>query len=187
MTPYGIVYRDTVASLNEGANIWQKKNKIVSKKYLILSILLISALIIGVNRVILNFYDEPELYSASNMFFSAFEIASVVFLILSSLRKNLKDVFMSANSSKAVKQAVLREEDIEFSTAFNRANYFYDEIDSVVEGIYSLNIIIEKGNLPVCISKSDIAKGDIEKFTLILREKMKDRYFTERKVGGKAI
>lgn len=186
MTPYGIVYRDTIASLNEGAAFWQKKSGIVSKKYVALSLILISALIIGVNRIILFLYDEPELYYTSNLIFTVIEIISVTVLMLTSLRKNIKKVFTSANLSKTVRQAVLRENDIEFSTSFSKANYYYDEIDSVVEGIYSVNIIIEKGNLPICISKIDIAKGDIEKFICILREKMKDRYFTESKMGGMA-
>ena len=187
MTPYGIVYRDTVASMNEGAGIWQKKSGIVSKKYLALSLILISALIIGVNRIILSFYDEPELYYVSNIIFTVIEIISVTVLMFTSLKKNIREIFTGTNLTKTVKQAVLREKDIEFSTAFSKSNYYYDEIDSVVEGIYSVNIIIEKGNLPICISKIDIAKGDIEKFIFILKDKMKDRYFTESKVGGKAI
>ncbi len=187
MTPYGIVYRDTVASLNEGAAFWQKKSGIVSKKYIALSLILISALIIGVNRCVLFLYDEPELYYTSNMIFSVIEIISVFFLILTSLKKNIKKVFTSTCFSKTLRQAVLRENDIEFSTPYSKSNYFYDEIDCVVEGIYSVNIIIEKSNIPVCISKIDIAKGDIEKFICILKEKMKDRYFIENKAGGGVI
>lgn len=187
MTPYGIVYRDTVASLNEGAAFWHKKSDIVSKKYIILSLILISALIIGVNRLILSFYDEPELYNTNNIIFTVVEIVSVVMLMFTYIKKNIKNIFMGANSSKNVKQAVLREDDIVFSTSYSKSNYYYDEIECIVEGIYSLNIIIEKGNLPICISKIDIAKGDIEKFICILKEKMKDRYFTESKRGGQII
>lgn len=187
MTPYGIVYRDTVASLNEGADIWQKKSGIVNKKYVLLSFILISALIIGVNRIILLFYSEPELYYVSNIIFTVVEIISVAVLLITSLRKNARNIFLSTNSSRNMKQAVLRENDIEFTTEFSRSNYFYDEIDSVIEGIYSVNIIIEKGNLPICISKIDIAKGDMEKFIYLLKEKMRERYFTDRKTGGKAI
>lgn len=187
MTPYGIVYRDTVASLNEGANVWQKKSGLVNKKYVILSFIIISALIIIANRIILSFYKEPELNYMSNIIFTAAEIISVVFMLYTSIKKNARNIFISTNSSKNMKQAVLRENDIEFSTAFSKSNYFYDEIESVVEGIYSLNIIIEKGNLPICISKIDVAKGDMEKFISLLKEKMKGRYSFEEKGGIKGI
>lgn len=187
MTPYGIVYRDTVPSVSEGSGIWQKRSGIVSKGYVALSLILISLLIIGVNRIILSFYDEPELYNTSNIILTVLEIASLTVMMFTSIRKNIKEIFMGTNFSKNLKQAVLREEDIEFSTPFSKSNYFYDEIESVVEGVYSVNIIIEKGNLPVCISKTGVAKGDIERFILILKDKMKDRYTFEKKVGGNTI
>ena len=183
MIPYGILYRDTVSCINEGADIWHKKTKAISTKYFVSVMLILSLLIAGVNGLILLLNSQADFISS--VMFTVVEIISVAFLIHSTLKRNIRNVFSSAIFSKNLKQALLRQEDIEFSTGYSKSNYFYDEIECVVEGIYSLNIIIEKGNLPVCISKTDIAKGDIEKFIFLLKEKMSDRYFIENKIGGK--
>ncbi len=186
MTPYGIVYKDTVPALNEGAEIWRKRSGFISKKYFILSVILASVSVIAVNAVIFYFREDKDFYSVASVFLTVMEIISVFFLLKSTLRKNVKNVFGTA-SSKGLKQAVLRENDVEFSTPYSKSNYFYEEIEKVIEGVNSINIIVESGNLPVCISKSGIVKGEIEKFILILREKMQDRYFHENTAGGKVI
>lgn len=186
MTPYGIVYKDTAAAFNEGAEIWRKKSGFLNRKYFVTALILVSLSVVAVNCLILYFRADKEMYSAATLFLTVMEIISVYFLFKSSLRKNIKNVF-ERMSSKSLKQAVLRENDIEFSTPYSKSNYFYEEIDSVIEGINSINIIIEKCNLPVCISKSGVVKGEEEKFILILREKMQERYFYENPAGGKGI
>ena len=114
------------------------------------------------------------------------EIISVTFLLRSTLRRNVKNVFGTTGSNN-LKQAVLRENDVEFTTPYGKSNYFYEEIEKVIEGINSVSIIVEEGNLPVCISKNGVLKGDAEKFILILKEKIQGRYIYENTVGGKGI
>ena len=184
MTPYGIVYKDTVPAMNEGAEIWNRKSGFINKKYFTLALILLSLSAIAVNAVILYFRTDKEYYLPATFFLTVMEIISLYFLLKSNLRKNVKNVFGSA-SSKTLKQALLRENDVEFSTPYSKSNYFYHEIEMVVEGVNSINIIVERGNLPVCISKSGVIKGEAEKFILILREKMQDRYFYENSIGGK--
>ncbi len=186
MTPYGIVYKDKVPALNEGAEIWRKRSGFISKKYFILSIIIASISIIAVNLIIFTFREDKDAYATATLLLTVMEIISVSFLLKSTLRRNVKNVF-GTTSSDNLKQAVLRENDVEFSTPYSKSNYFYEEIEKVIEGINSINIIVEEGNLPVCISKSGVAKGEIEKFILILKEKMQDRYFYENAVGGKDI
>lgn len=186
MTPYGIVYKDTVPALNEGAEIWRKKTGIISRKYFIIAVLLASLSIVAVNLIIFYFREEKELYSTATLFLTVTEIISVIFLLRSALRKNIKNIF-STSSSKGLKQAVLREYDVEFSTPYSKSNYFYEEIEGVIEGVNSLCIIVEKGNLPICISKSGIAKGEAEKFSSVLKEKIQGRYFYESITGGKSL
>ncbi len=186
MTPYGIVYKDKVPALNEGAEIWRKRSGFIKKKYCILSIILAAISIIAVNLVIFNFREDKDVYITSTLILTVMEIISVSFLLKSSLRRNVRNVF-GTTSSGNLKQAVLRENDVEFSTPYSKSNYFYEEIEMVIEGINSLNIIVEKGNLPICISKSGVLKGEAEKFILILKEKMRERYFFENTVGGKSI
>ena len=103
--------------------------------------------------------------------------------IIKNAQRSAKNIFLTTNSGKGLKQAVIRESDMEFSTPYSKSNYFYEEIDRVVEGIFSLNIYVEEGNLPVCISKNSVEKGEIDIFISLLREKMKDRYICERKQG----
>lgn len=186
MTPYGIVYKDTVPALNEGAEIWRKKSGLINKKYFVLSVILASLSLIAVNLTIFYFREEKEIYSTATFFLTVMEIISVVLLLRSTLRRNVKNVF-GTSSSKGLKQAVLRENDVEFSTPYSKSNYFYEEIERVIEGVNSLCIIVEEGNLPICISKSGIAKGEAEKFILILKEKMQGRYFYESVTGGKSL
>lgn len=186
MTPYGIVYKDNLSSLNEGSEIWRKKSDIISKKALVVSLLLISLSIIAVNFIIFQFRTDKEFYSLATLILTAMEIVSVFFLLKSTLRRNVKNIF-TTSSTKGLKQAVLRENEIEFSTPMSKSNYFYEEIEEVVEGVNSVNIIVEKENLPVCISKSGIEKGEIESFILILKEKMKDKYSYEGALGGKSL
>lgn len=186
MTPYGIVYKDTVPAINEGAEIWRKNSGFISKKIFILTYIIASLSVIAVNFIIFSFREDKEMYFLATLLLTGMEIVSVFFLLRSALRKYVKNVFGSV-TSKSLKQAVLREKDMEFSTSYSKSNYFYDEIVKVIEGVNSLCIIVENGNLPVCISKSGIVKGEAEKFILILREKMKDRYFCENTAGGKVI
>lgn len=186
MTPYGIVYKDTVPALNEGAEIWRKKSGIISKKYFIFSLIFASLSIIAVNFIIFYFREEKEFYTTATFFLTVMEIFSVAFLLKSALRRNVKNIF-GTSSSKGLKQAVLREYDVEFSTPYSKSNYFYEEIERVIEGVNSLCIIVEEGSLPICISKSGVAKGDAEKFILILKEKMQGRYFYENMTGGNAV
>ncbi len=186
MTPYGIVYRDTAAGFNEGAEIWQKKSGFVNKKYFALAMVLICISIVCVNCIIFYFRTDKDIYSVATFFVTLMEIISVYFILKSSIRKNVKNLF-AKNSTKNLKQALLREKDIEFATPYSKSNYFYEEIEMVIEGVNSVNIIIENSNLPVCISKSGVIKGEGEKFILILKEKMKDRYIYENRVGGRAV
>ncbi|MBQ3137407.1 MAG: hypothetical protein IJB74_08010 [Clostridia bacterium] len=183
MTPYGIVYKDTVASLNEGAEIWRKNLNKISKKYFILSYLLISASVVAVNFAILCFRTEKDIYIPTTVLITLMEIISLYFLLISVSKRNAKNIFLSTNSNKSFKQAVIRENDMEFSTPYSKSNYFYEEIDKVVEGIFSLNIYVEEGNLPVCISKNSVEKGDIDMFISLLREKIQDRYIYEKSRG----
>ena len=186
MTPYGIVYKDTVPAINEGAEIWRKSSGFISKSKFILGFAAAAVSVAAVNLIILNFRADKEAFIPVSLMITVMEIISVFFLLRSSLRKNVKNVF-GAVSYKGLRQAVLRENDIEFSTPYSKSNYFYNEIERVIEGVNSLCIIVEKGNLPVCISKSGIIKGEAEGFILILREKMKDRYVCENMSGGKAL
>ena len=187
MTPYGIVYKDTVPALNESSAIWQKKSGMINNKYFILSIILTTASIIAVNGLILYFRADKDLYLPEALFLTVLEAFSVIFLLRSSLKRNVKKFFSVTSSDKIMKQAVLREYDIEFSTPYSKSNYFYEEIERVVEGVNSLNIIIEEGNLPVCISKSGVLKGETEKFISLLKEKMQDRYSYENAAGGRTV
>lgn len=186
MTPYGIVYKDTTAAFNEGAEIWNKKSGFVNKKHFIVALIFIFLSVIAVNGIIFYFRTDKEIYTTVTFFVTVMEIISVYFLLKSNLKKNIKNVFGSS-FSKGLKQAVLRENDVEFSTPYSKSNYFYEEIEGVIEGVNSINIIVEKGNLPICISKSGVIKGETEKFILILKEKMQGKYFYENITGGKDI
>ena len=186
MTPYGIVYKDTVPAINEGAEIWRKNSGFISKKKFILSYIAASLSVAAVNFLILLFRGDTEAFLPVSLTVTVMEIISVFFLLRSALRRYVKNVF-GAVSSKGLRQAVLRENDVEFSTPYSKSNYFYEEIEKVIEGVNSLCIIVEEGNLPVCISKSGVIKGEAEKFILLLREKMKDRYIYESTAGGKIL
>ena len=183
MTPYGIVYKDAVPALNEGAEIWRKYLNVIGKKYYILSYLLISVSITAVNSIILYFREDKEMHIPITVIITLMEIISLYFLFTSVSKRSAKNIFLTTNSGKGLKQAVIRESDMEFSTPYSKSNYFYEEIDRVVEGIFSLNIYVEEGNLPVCISKNSVEKGEIDIFISLLKEKMKDRYIYERKQG----
>ncbi|MBR5437937.1 MAG: hypothetical protein IKV21_03365 [Clostridia bacterium] len=185
MTPYGIVYKDTVPSVNESAAIWQKKSGMISNKYFILSVILATASILAVNGLILLLKQDKDIYLTDTLLITVMEAVSVIFLLKSSLKRNMKKFFSTTSSDKILKQAVLREYDVEFSTPYSKSNYFYDEIAGVIEGVNSLSIIIEEGNLPICISKSGVVKGETEKFISLFKEKMQGRYRYENATGGK--
>ncbi len=186
MTPYGIVYKDKIPALNEGAEIWSRRSGFINKKYVIFSMILTYISIIAVNLIIFTFREDKDFYTVATLFLTLMEIISVSFLLKSNLKRNVKNVF-GTTSSDNLKQVVLRENDIEFSTPYSKSNYFYEEIEKVIEGVNSLSIIVEEGNLPVCISKSGVIKGEAEKFILILKEKMQDRYIYENTAGGRRI
>lgn len=176
MIPYGIVYKDTPVALREGATLWEKKSGIISKTKTVFAAILISFFIIAVNTAILFYGGEAEVYFFNTVILTVFEIVATTVLLASTVKKQAKNTFIQVNTSLMKKQAILRENDIEFSTPYSRSNYYYDEIETAVEGIHCINIVIDKNSLPVCISKLGVEKGETETFKNLLKEKLGERF-----------
>lgn len=186
MIPYGIVYKDNPMALKEGATLWEKKSGIISKTKIFLAAFLISVFLIAVNAAILFYGGEVEVYLLNSVFLTLFEIIAASVMLVVTVKKQARNTFIQVNTSLMKKQAVLRENDVEFSTPFSRSNYFYGEIEKAVEGIHCINIFIDKNSLPVCISKSGVEKGEMSVFINLLKEKLGGRFQTQLK-GENAI
>lgn len=182
MTPYGIVYSDNVLSLNESRKQWLKKEKIISKGYFALGYLVIAALVVAGNIAVMFIRKDFDWQYYS--FMLILELALSLFLVFLSVRKE-KEISYNKNCfNKEKKQIVLGESSAVFTSPYRQTEYYYDEIEQVVETDNTITIFIESEHCyPVYVSKNTVEKGNADIFRVILMEKTDGRYIF---AGGKA-
>ena len=176
MTSYGIVYSDNVLSLNESKRQWMKKTKIINPIYFALGYIFIVVLLAILNLCVIKFTKEPDVQYTSLLFIT--ESVLSFFLLYLSLRKN-KETSYAQNcfNDKEKKQIVLREFSAVFTAPYRQSEYYYDEIEQVVETDNTITIFFDsKYGFPVYISKNTVEKGDIEVFRKIFAQKMGNKY-----------
>lgn len=176
MTPYGIVYSDNVLSFNESKKQWMKKTKIINAGIFTAGYLFIVALLAVLNFCIIKFSAEPDLKYTASLFISE-AVLSVILLYLT-VRKN-KETSYAQNcfNEKEKKQIVLREFSAVFTAPYRQSEYYYDEIEQVVETDNTITIFFDsKYGFPVYISKNTVEKGDIAVFKKIFTQKMGSKY-----------
>ena len=86
--------------------------------------------------------------------------------------------------NKEKKQIVLGESSAVFTSPYRQTEYYYDEIEQVVETDNTITIFIESEHCyPVYVSKNTVEKGNADIFRVILMKKTDGRYIF---AGGKA-
>ena len=183
MIPYGIVYSDNIISLGESRKQWFKKEKIISNAEFLKGYILIVLILAVMNALVMAFSKDITL---DDMIFSfAVEAVFSLILLLISMKKIKENSYTQiCFNDKEKKQVVLREDSAVFTAPYRQSEYFYDEIESVVETESTITFFFDsKYSFPVYISKNSIDKGDIRIFANILYQKMGKRYIV---AGGAA-
>lgn len=177
MTPYGIVYKENLYSLQESVTVWQKKFGVLKLG----TVLKIDAVIMSIALVIcfiLLLFKVDGMYVAMLAFLGLLSAGTVYFLIKYSFMKETTRV----NFQNTDKQIVLFEDRIEYVTPFSKGEYYYDELVFAEEKNGIITLLIDEASLPCSICAHEIKKGDYRIFSQILREKMGEKYIIE---GGR--
>ena len=183
MIPYGIVYSDNIISLGESRKQWFKKEKIISKAEFFKGYILIFIILAIMNALVFAF--SKNVTTSDAIFTFAVEAVFGLILLFISMKKiKENDYTQICFNDKEKKQIVLREESAVFTAPYRQSEYFYDEIESVVETENTITFFFDsKYSFPVYVSKNNIEKGDIRIFSDILYHKMGNRYV----VAGGAV
>ncbi|MBQ8504343.1 MAG: hypothetical protein IJ491_08740 [Clostridia bacterium] len=178
MTPYGIVYKENLYSLQESVTVWQKKIGVLKLG----TVLKIDAVILSIDLVLcllMILLKADGIYIAMLAVLGILCAAAVYIVTKNSFLKEITRV----NFQNTDKQIVLFEDRIEYVTPFSKGEYFYDELVFAHEKNGIITLLIDEASLPCSICAHEVKKGNYETFSRILREKMGNRYIFE---GGNA-
>lgn len=174
MTPYGIVYKDNPFAMEHSCAVWQKKYGVLKPSFLIKTISLIVLFVILINSLLVLFkIGEPDIMLYTSVMMSV----CFSFIVYFTYKTNYVRQMAKANISVYQKQAVLFDFKIEFTSPYAKSEFYYDEILYCEEKAGILTIILDKGMIPVSIYSACVGKGDYEKFTAILKEKIGTRRY----------
>ncbi len=179
MTPYGIVYSDNIISLNECKKQWLKYEKTFYLPSFLIGYAVIAALII-LGNILLILFDVEMISDYYYMVITEMIFSFIIYLF--SVRKIKESFFKAALFSKEKKQVVLRENSVVFTAPYRQSEYFYDELDFIIETENTIMFFIDsKYSYPTYVSKNSTEKGDFDLFKKILAEKSGSKY---RFLGG---
>lgn len=173
MIPYGIIIKQSKASLQQSYVLWQKKYGLLSaKKFFAAAIPLLSLFAAAYCAVTVIFEKE---FSVISLFSGiVMNMLLVAFLMYSSAVRIVKDYAITAKEERL--QLVLNEDFIEITTEFTKEVVPYSEIDLCFEKNFLLTVITDKNTFPLSISKTHILTGDYDTFTSLLKSKVAYRY-----------
>ena len=178
MTPYGIVYSDNIISLGESRKQWLKKEKIVNKAEFFKGYLLIILLLAAANALIFAFSKDANL-SDTVFSFAVEALFSLILFFISLFKIKENSYTQICYNDKEKKQIVLKENSAVFTAPFRQSEYFYEEIESVVETENTITFFFDsKYSFPVYVSKNNVEKGEAGTFANILYQKIGSRYVT---------
>lgn len=181
-----IAYKDDYPCIYEGINNYLSVFSLKRKKY----ILIFSV----VSALCLLFFNVTSITKEADKILLIMECVCVGMLFITSVllyivcvKKHLRQVssvqFLAQKEQQ--KEIIIRQDDIVFLRDYCKSNYYYDEFVAVIEGNKSISFVVEKNIYPVIFSKKQDNKEEASKFSVILKEKVGDRYIDKTKGGGK--
>ncbi len=178
MTPYGIVYNESIHAFEQGVKVWQKKFGVLKSR----TFLKISAALWALAIVATVVLYAAEIDITYAMFYWFLTLCVNIFSYFTTKNSYVRQI-CRANYQPHEKQIVLFEDRLEITTGYGKGCYYYDEIILVHESKGIITIIIDEGAAPYCVFAHGIKKGDYRKFASILREKTAPVYVNK---GGAA-
>lgn len=173
MTPYGILYKENILSFEESIRIWQQKCGILKKSSLIKLFLLLFVEIAAAASVLVLM--KADLFFVTLILVTGIAVSVMnYFMVIKRVTKNT--ALMNFRPADSLKQIVLFEERLEYTSSYGKARYFYDEIKCVHEKNGIITIILEKEVIPCSVPFMGIKKGDYRRFTEILKQKTASVY-----------
>lgn len=166
MTPYGIVYKESIHAYEQSVRVWQKNFGVLKGRTILKlsAFLWILAIIVTVVLFLIN-------TDVTYALFYCFLTAAVNVISYMLIKSNYIKQISTGNYQNYDKQIVLFEDRMEITTSFGKGCYYYDEILLVHEKNAVITIIIDEGAAPYCIFAHGIKKGEYGKFLNLLVEK----------------
>ena len=173
MIPYGIIYRLNKRALQQSYIVWQKKYGLLSpKKFISVITPMISVFYVIFCAASVIFDKEINLYILlSDVLMNGLLLAILAYL---DCVKAVREYAVSMNEENI--QLVLKENELEITTAFSKEIVPYSEIDFCIEKDFLLTVITDKNTFPLSVPKMSVLKGNYDNFTSLLKSKVSDRY-----------
>lgn len=178
MTPYGIVYKDNAFALEHSYKTWQKKFGVMTASSLLKLLSVSLGIIIAFNLTAMALIEDAQTYFFNIIFMCIMTGVLVFIIVKNTCVRQMSKMAMSHQK----KQAVLFDDRIEFTLAYSKSCYYYDEISSCQLSQGILTIILSPSSMPVSIYSASVEKGSFEGFIKILEEKLGSTF--ERKEGS---
>ncbi len=173
MIPYGIIIKQSRASLQQSYILWQKKYGLLSvKKFISTAIPMLSLFAVIYCAVTVVF--EKELSVMSLFGGICMNMLLIAFLMYATAIRIVKEYALTAKEEKV--QLVLNEDTLEITTAYSKEVVPYSEIDLCFEKNFLLTVITDKNTFPLSVSKTHLVKGDYDTFTALLKSKVPYAY-----------
>lgn len=178
MQPYGIVYEENLFSLEQGMLFLHKKYGVM-KKTALLKLAAVMFLFYLALSVISFFVAGDVFYPILVLILF---IANIV-MLPTAVKNTYVKPSARANFQRGAKQIVLFDDRMEYTTAFGKSVFFYEDIVTVLECGGIITVIPDTGTVPLCISSQCVKKGDYKTFLSLFSSKMGNRF--EIKEGRK--
>lgn len=181
-----IVYKDDYPGIYEGMNNYLSMFSLKRKKNIFIFSIFSAIFILLINISSVINEEDKILLIMECVCIGLLFIASVL-LFCVFLKKHLIQIasFQFSSQKQQEKEIIIRQNDIVFLRNYCKSNYYYDEIDAVIEGKKSISFVIDKNTYPVIFSKTQENKEEALKLSAVLKEKIGDRYTDKAKGGAK--
>lgn len=181
-----IAYKDNYPCIYEGMNNYLSVFSLKRKKYFIIFAI--------VSALILLLFNYPSIINENDKIMMIIQCINIILWFIASvllyyavLKKHLRQIasvqFISQKEQQ--KEIILNSDGIIFLRDYCKSNYYYDEFDLVIEDKKSISFVVDKNCYPVIISKTQENEKLTSRISLILKEKIGDRYVNRTREGRK--
>lgn len=181
-----MAYKDNYPCIYEGMNNYLSVFSLKRKKYFIIFAIL--------SALILLIFNYPSIINENDKILMIIQSITIILLFIESvllyyavvkyhLRQVASAQFISQKEQQ--KEIILNSDGIVFLRDYCKSNYYYDEFDLVIEDKKSISFVVDKNCYPVIISKTPENQNLTSRISLILKEKIGDRYVNRTREGRK--
>lgn len=179
MTSYSIVCKKNDIVNAQAVTLWQEKYGMLRTSFRFALIFIFNVL--AACLTFFAMYFEEDFDPMGAVIFIVLQVLVFSFLIDKTLKTKIvpemaKNTDLRIRKCSDKTEITLRDEDFEVKTQYKKINYFYDEVKKCFDRGNFCMIVIDEYAYPIVISYNSLTEGDRESFSLILKEKLQEKY-----------